>query len=261
MKFAYLGSGSRGNAALIESADATVLLDCGFAARELFRRCAARNVSPREIDAVVVTHEHSDHVKATGLAALCAQSGAAVFATLGTARALGWAGDGDGPGWRRIFPGRGFSVGGLRFSPAPILHDAAEPVQFVVENGGGRAGFLTDIGAESEAVRAEFSDLDALALECNFDETRLAANPHYPAHVKRRIRGDLGHFSNAAAAALLSRIAGRRLKRVVAAHLSENNNTPQLAASALRAALPRKIEITVATQEDGCDWIAVRPGG
>ena len=156
MKFAYLGSGSRGNAALIESADATVLLDCGFAARELFRRCAARNVSPREIDAVVVTHEHSDHVKATGLAALCAQSGAAVFATLGTARALGWAGDGDGPGWRRIFPGRGFSVGGLRFSPAPILHDAAEPVQFVVENGGGRAGFLTDIGAESEPCAPSF---------------------------------------------------------------------------------------------------------
>jgi phosphoribosyl 1,2-cyclic phosphodiesterase len=285
MRFTVLGSGSTGNATLIEArahaSDAhptRVLVDCGLTRRTLTQRLAQRGVALSQIDAVFVTHEHSDHVGC--LASLMKFHGTSVVTSAGT-----WAGCAprllanmtatdalasvnahalasmDAP----VLPplqhvaraGESVTIGALTLTPFAVPHDATEPLQVVVSDGQSRLGVVTDLGEPNATVTRALSDCDALLLEANHDETMLANGP-YPPFLRRRIGGAHGHLANSQSAALLSDCRHHGLRRVVAAHLSQHNNTPQLAATALARAmgwLPD--QINVADAKTGTPWFEV----
>lgn len=253
LRFCCLGSGSEGNALVVEAHDGLtvtrVLVDNGFGPRELARRLARAALAPDDIDAVVVTHEHSDHVG--GVHALARTRRIAVFASLGTARAAQFDAAVE---WQRMRAQEPVAIGGLSITPVAVSHDAAEPLQLVFTDGQGRLGLLTDIGCPTTAVAEAFTALDALILECNHDEQMLAAGD-YPRFLKARIAGDRGHLSNAQAAALLARIDRTRLRFIAAAHLSRKNNRPELARGALaQAAACAATDIHIAHQDAGLPW-------
>lgn len=250
MRFASLGSGSRGNALLVEVNQTRVLIDAGFGPREITRRLAALRVDTREIAAVLVTHEHSDHL---GGAYACARNfGWRVFMTAGT-----FAASGDRHGACRpdlVDSHQCFHLGDLQIAPFPVPHDAREPVQFILGDGCSRLAVLTDAGHVTPHMVSMVDQCDAIVLECNHDRRMLAQGP-YPEHLKRRVGGPLGHLDNDAAASLLARIDQSRLRHVVAAHLSEKNNSPDMARRALGDVLGCAPEwVGVADQTRGLDW-------
>lgn len=249
IRFASLGSGSKGNALLVESGGTRVLLDCGFGPRELARRLALLSIAPADIDALLITHEHADHVG--GAARCAARFGWTVHASHGTVAAADQLAD---CAVRRFDSHACFAIGALEIHPYPVPHDAREPTQFVFSDGASRLGVLTDAGMITPHIVAMLRDCAALVLECNHD-AELLANGRYPPQLKRRIAGGFGHLDNAAAAGLLRTIAGWRLRHVVAAHLSEENNRPELARAALAEALGCSADwIGVANQTEGCAW-------
>ena len=251
MRFASLGSGSRGNSLLVEAGATRVLVDCGFSARTMRARLARLGLAPENIDAVLVTHEHSDHLG--GVAGFAGRFGIPVLLTHGTHAAAGAEVSGL-PECRLIDSHEVFSIGDLEIRPFPVPHDAREPVQYLFSDGAARLGVLTDCGAVTAHVVEMLQACDALVLECNHDRELLASS-RYPFMLRQRIAGNYGHLGNHQAASLLSRIEQRRLRHVVAAHLSEENNRPELAAEALAGALACDAGwIGIATQEEGCGW-------
>lgn len=249
MRFAWLGSGSRGNAALVEADGFCLMVDCGLGLKGVRSRLARLGRRPEDIEAILVTHEHADHIG--GVARFAASAGIRVLATAGTAR--GFRG---GPPTRLEFIGahEAFELGPFGIMPVAVPHDAREPCQFVFSDGQATLGILTDLGRATPHVQACLDGCDALALECNHDEAMLAAGP-YPEALKRRVGGGLGHLSNGQAAGLVAALDTSRLKHVVALHLSEQNNTPALARAALAGALGcAPGEIAVAAQDEGLDW-------
>jgi phosphoribosyl 1,2-cyclic phosphodiesterase len=251
MRFASLGSGSSGNALVVESGGTRVLLDCGFGPEEIVARLGRVGLAPGDLDAVIVTHEHEDH--AGGVAQLCARHDVLVYLTRGTYSSLGAEG---GAISRRKFIDAltAFSIGGLEITPYTVPHDAREPVQFVLSNGAAKLGVLTDAGCSTPHITRSLSGVHALVLECNHDLDMLMSGP-YPAPLKRRIAGRFGHLSNADSAEIVRAMDCGRLQHVIAAHLSRQNNTPELARAALAGALGCAPEwIGVATQEDGFAW-------
>ncbi len=265
MRFTSLGSGSDGNALLIESQDGSrltrILIDCGFSLRESRRKLRAAGVEPEQLDAVLVTHEHSDHMG--GVFRLSRAHRIPAWLTHGTLSAsAGESMPADTDAlpelFRAVTPDQVFEVGGLRIMPVSVPHDAREPVQYVIDDGRVRLGVLTDLGHGSAHVRRAYSGMDALVLECNHDSGLLAANTVYPEGLKRRISGPWGHLANDAAADLLASLDNRRLRLVVAAHLSAQNNSPALAQQALAAALQTDPgSVGVADQETGFHWIEI----
>lgn len=252
MRFASLGSGSRGNALLVEADGTRVLIDCGFGPRELGKRLARLGVDVGDIDAILVTHEHSDHVG--GVARCVGRHGIAVYATAGTCAAAVGLADLQ---VRRIDTHSGFAIGGLEVHPYPVPHDAREPVQFVLSDGRHRLGVLTDAGHVTPHMVSMLAGCDAIMLECNHDPDMLARG-NYPWPLKQRIAGRFGHLDNEAAAGLLRQVDVRRLQHVVCAHLSEQNNRPALAVAAVSLALGCTPDwVGVAGQDDGCDWRAL----
>jgi len=251
MRFASLGSGSGGNALLIESGTTRVLLDCGFGPSELTARLNRVGLAPGDLSAVIVTHEHEDHCG--GVAALASRFGIPVYLTRGTLSALG----AEGRAIRHrvlIDPYTKFAIDGVEVRPFPVPHDAREPVQFVISDGAVRLGMLTDTGQPTPHIAEVLSGVDALVLECNHDLDMLMNGP-YPARLKNRIAGRLGHLANTASAELVRAVDCTRLQHLVAAHISRTNNTPELARTALAHALGCDAEwIGVATQEDGFAW-------
>lgn len=268
MRFTSLGSGSEGNALLIETGDGVrttrVLIDCGFRLREAEKRLRAAGVEPASINGILVTHEHGDHVG--GVFRLSRAHNIPVHITHGT-----WVGS-AGEAWSNtagdelaeraqvhvIAPDQAFELGGLSVLPVSVPHDAREPVQYVIDDGRAKLGVLTDIGHGTAHVQRAYSGLDALVLECNHDAAMLASNERYPDVLKRRISGRWGHLANDAAAEILSGLERARLRKVIAAHLSRQNNAPELARAALAAVLDTSIdEIGVADQDSGLSWIEV----
>lgn len=249
IRFASLGSGSKGNALLVESGGTRVLLDCGFGPRELALRLQRLGVAPDSIAAVLVTHEHADHVG--GAARCAARFGWTIHASHGTAAAASQLADIP---VRRFDSHASFALGALEIHPYPVPHDAREPTQFVFSDGASRLGILTDAGMVTPHIVAMLQECAALVLECNHDADMLAAG-RYPPPLKRRIAGNFGHLDNRAAAGLLRALGGRRLRHVVAAHLSEENNTPERARAALAEALGCTADwIGVASQSEGFAW-------
>ena len=251
MRFACLGSGSQGNALVVEAGNTRLLLDCGFTLRETFIRLVRLGLEPDTIDAVVVTHEHSDHI--CGVARFARKLGIPVWLTHGTLRSAGkafasLAGVNIIEGYER------FSIGDIEVEPYPVPHDAEEPAQFVFGNGALRLGVLTDTGCSTPHIEEILSDCNALVLECNHD-AQMLANSDYPESLKRRVGGRFGHLENAAAASLLARLNCSRLQHVIAAHLSQKNNTPLLAQTILSDALNCEVDwIGVASQSEGFGW-------
>jgi phosphoribosyl 1,2-cyclic phosphodiesterase len=248
MRFASLGSGSRGNATVVQHGQTTVLLDCGFSAREAKRRLTRLGVNPEKLTAIVVTHEHSDHI--SGVNTLARQLDVPVYATEGTRRTA-LAGLSS---VRCISAHKPLTLADLYFEPFPVPHDAKEPCQFVITDGAMRLGVLTDTGEITAHICEQLDGCEALVLECNHDET-LLMDGDYPPALKHRVSGRYGHLSNDQAAAMLLQIDTSRLKHLAAAHLSEKNNTPQLAVRALSGSLGCEEQwIQVAGQEYGLDW-------
>lgn len=250
LRFAYLGSGSQGNGLVVESGGTRVLLDCGFTIKDTVARLARLGLAADDLDAIVVTHEHDDHVG--GVGRLARRFGLPVWATHGTVRES----DGvlDGADIRIIEGYRPFSVGPIEILPYPVPHDAGEPAQYVFSDGAVRLGVLTDVGQGTPHVTAVLSGCDALALECNHDRDMLWRGP-YPPSLKERVGGRLGHLDNASSAALLAALDRSRLQHVVAVHLSQQNNSPDLARRALAEVLGCADDwVAVADQNAGLDW-------
>jgi phosphoribosyl 1,2-cyclic phosphodiesterase len=250
LRFASLGSGSSGNATLICTRDATVMLDCGFSMAETTRRLARLGLRPDQIDAVVVTHEHEDHIG--GVARFARRHDIPVWMSHGTWRGLEAVFDGVQV---NLVEGYGtFSVGSMQVEPFPVPHDAREPAQFVFGDGTFRLGIITDAGETTPHIETTLGNCDALVIECNHDADMLARS-NYPPRLRARIAGRLGHLDNAAAAQLLARVAGNKLRHVIAAHLSQQNNSSVLAQQALSNVLGCDPEwIGVADQDEGFDW-------
>ncbi len=257
LRFASLGSGSKGNALVVEARAASgptrVLIDCGLTLTETERRLARLELEPDSIGAILVTHEHGDH--ACGVFDYAAAHGAAVYLTYGCLDALRAEG--------RVLEGvrtvlvngrEKAAFGDLEISPFTVPHDAREPVQYVLSDGAARLGVLTDIGASTAHVEQRLSGLDALVLECNYDADMLW-NGVYPKWLKERIAGPLGHLDNRESARLLAALERSRLKHLIGAHLSQQNNRPALARAALARAIGcEESWIGLATQEEGFGW-------
>jgi phosphoribosyl 1,2-cyclic phosphodiesterase len=251
MRFASLGSGSEGNGLVVEAGTSRVMIDCGFGVRDTAVRLARIGLAPGDIDAIVVTHEHTDHVG--GVAAFASKHAIPVWLTFGTMTIVGE----RFAGMERVYGFDShdrFAVGALEVHPFPVPHDAREPVQFVITDGAVRLGVLTDLGMSTPAVERALSGCEALVLETNHDAAMLSEGP-YHASLKSRIGGRFGHLDNAASAALLASLDNSRLRHIVAAHLSKQNNTPAHARAALAQALGCTEDwIGVADQAAGFDW-------
>lgn len=251
MRFACLGSGSQGNALVVEAGDTRVLLDCGFSIKETTARLARLGLTPEDLTAIVVTHEHSDHIG--GVTRVANRFNLDVYVSHGTLSYLS-ALDQTPARCTVIDSHTRFAIDNIWVEPFPVPHDAREPVQFVFGDGQQRLGVLTDTGTSTPHIESMLSRCDALVLECNHDETLLNNGP-YPPSLKQRVGGRFGHLSNTAAAQLLASIDSTRLQHIVAAHLSEKNNLPGLAQGALAAALGCETgEIGLADQQSGFDW-------
>jgi len=257
LRFASLGSGSRGNATVVQSGATRVLVDCGFSARETVKRLARIGLEAESLTAILLTHEHADH--ASGAAAFAARFGLPVFLSAGTHRALVSRGcfDGVKVDRNRILRGVAFSLGSLTVLPVRVPHDAQEPCQYVFESAGAKLGVLTDIGDVTPQVLAAYGGCHALLLESNHDIGMLRSGP-YPAALQARVGGEYGHMSNDQAAQLLRALDTSRLHALVLAHLSEQNNQPALARRMAAAAIGwRESEVSVASQAEGHGWVQV----
>ena len=251
MRFCCLGSGSEGNGLVVESGTTRILVDCGFSISETVTRLARHGIAPDSLAAVIVTHEHADHIG--GVPRFAGRYKLPVWLTHGTLAASNGrlkalpavqAFDGHDP----------FGIGDIGVAPIPVPHDAREPVQFVFGDGARRLGLLTDTGMSTPHVVQCLTGCDALVLECNHDPELLAGSD-YPAALKSRISGRHGHLANAAAADLLRELDSSRMQHVVAAHLSRQNNRPELARAALAGALGCSPGwIGIAEQDTGFGW-------
>ena len=238
MRLCVLASGSGGNTTFIEAGGARVLVDAGLSYRETKRRCAQAGLDLRELTDILLTHEHADHC--FGAAAIARKVGARVHATNGTLEALR---DPPPPELCFALPRDGALLlgGGLHVRAIPVPHDAVEPVAYAFEErlDSGRcvrAAVVTDLGCAPRTLSKALRGLDALVLETNYEERLLLEGPH-PLAVKRRVRSDLGHLSNAQAAKLDGRVLHPGLQHLVLAHLSEHSNTPSHARRQAEAVL------------------------
>jgi phosphoribosyl 1,2-cyclic phosphodiesterase len=257
LRIAVLGSGSGGNAVVVESGEHRILIDAGFSSRELARRMALLAIAPASLEALVLTHEHIDHCR--GADRFARRHGLPVYATAGT---LGRAGLGAETAARAtaLASGEPREIAGFCVEPFAIPHDAHEPVGLVIEDGAGRrVGLVADLGTRSQLAWGRLANLDVLVLETNHDLDMLRTGP-YPWSLKQRVAGRHGHLSNREAAEGLPELICDRLRWVVLYHLSRTNNLPGLAAAAVGEALDRErcpARLAVTAQDHPTPWLEV----
>ncbi|WP_341918510.1 MBL fold metallo-hydrolase [Polaromonas sp. YR568] len=255
LRFKSLGSGSTGNATLVEATGLRprrLLVDCGLGIRQLSVRLAQAGLADGDIDAIFITHEHSDHIG-------CARQFARrhripVWMSRGTQEGIGLP-DFDGL-LNTARDGEAIDLGELQLMPFTVPHDAREPLQLTCTDGASKLGLLTDLGHATTHLLAHLAHCDALLLECNHD-SELLAQSVYPPFLKRRVGGMYGHLSNAAAGEIARSVAHGGLRQLVAAHLSQQNNRPELARLAMLEALGSATEIMVADAGAGTHWLDV----
>ncbi len=257
LSVAFLGSGSSGNCAVVRCGETAVLVDAGLSLRETKRRLALRGVALEDVAAVLLTHEHSDHVH--GALSLARKAGLPVYATAGTADAAGF----PGPLFadvRTVRGGRDLVIGDLHVRVTSTPHDGVESVCYAFADAAGRRiGVATDLGHLSRPVLDALRDCDVLGLEANHDEDLLREGP-YPVVLKRRILSDVGHLSNEAAAEGLRALVGPRTRAVAALHVSRHNNTYPLAERVFREALAEvggAVALAVARHDVPTEWTTV----
>lgn len=252
MRFASLGSGSKGNATIVERGEASVLVDCGFSVRQTVQRLAQLQRRPEDLSAILVTHEHSDHIK--GALPLAKRYGLPLMMTAGTARAAGLdSALNAGVDLRIIASDKTFQFSGLEISPVSVPHDAREPVQFVFYDGQYRLGVLTDLGSITPHVIDQFNACDGFLVEANHDEQMLATGS-YPYSLKQRVASDWGHLSNRQTAELLRQLDTKALQVLVVGHISQQNNRRSHVAAELEPLVADLPQILYACQDEGFEW-------
>ena len=250
LRFACLGSGSSGNGLVVECGRTRVLMDCGFSIAETRERLGRVGLAPSDLAGIVVTHEHDDHIG--GVAAFAKKHAIPVHLTRGTGMAL----PEDFPAVlvRYIDPHSAFAIDALLVEPVAVPHDAREPVQYTFSDGATRLGVVTDLGCVTQHVVDRLSGCEALVVECNHDLDMLMGGP-YPFGLKQRVAGRFGHLSNSEAGHLVAALDRSRLRHLIAAHLSQQNNRAELARRALAAAAGCSDDwIGVACQDEGFAW-------
>jgi phosphoribosyl 1,2-cyclic phosphodiesterase len=262
MRICVLGSGSRGNCTLVETGSTVLLIDNGFSGVEISRRLRAIGREPSMLTAILVTHEHNDHIAGVGV--LSRQIGVPVYANPGTHRAA------EGRLGRlaaRLEFGTGepFVINDLQIHPFAVSHDTADPVGFVISDGRCRVGYCTDTGKITTLIEHHLRGCHALVLESNHDPRMLREGP-YPLRLQQRVRSSQGHLANEDAGRFLQRtVAGNSsLIHVVLAHLSETNNLPRLALEAARASLGpdfERLRVVAARQDRPCALLDLTIGG
>ncbi len=229
------------------------MFDCGFGIREMQRRLERAGRSPADLSALIVTHEHGDH--AGGVLAFARRYRIPVWMSYGTFQSLGK--DFSGIDVNFCRDGDSFVVGGLQISAFTISHDAREPLQFHMTDGAMKFGMLTDTGQVTPHIANALSGCDALMVECNYDD-RMLEKSAYPFYLKKRISSVYGHLSNSCAGEFLAQVDHSRLKKVIGAHLSQNNNLPELAREAIEEVVDAgRTEIVIAGQDDGFEWMEI----
>jgi phosphoribosyl 1,2-cyclic phosphodiesterase len=234
IRFVVLGSGSGGNAAIVECGGLRLMIDAGLSAKQLSLRLQQVGVDPASLDGILLTHEHGDHVR--GLKVFLKQNPVAVFATAATARVVREAGI-EGGKWKFFEAGQVFNIGGIAVETFAIQHDAVDPVGFVVGHDTRRLGFLSDAGFVTRSMTERLRGLNGIFVEANYDEGLLEADTKRPWSIKQRISSRHGHLSNSQVTELIRDIAHPALGRVVLGHLSSDCNTPEIILTQLRTCL------------------------
>lgn len=249
MWLASLGSGSKGNATLVRSAQGCILIDCGFSLKQFEKRLQKLALTGYDISAILVTHEHSDH--ASGVARVAAKYGIPLCMTVGTARVL------NIDNYQVISGGQKLQLLDLIIDVVTVPHDAAEPVQFVFKDQikHRSLGILTDSGHITGHMLQAYDNLHGLLLEFNYDPQMLRDGP-YPYHLKQRVSGNHGHLSNQQSIDLLRQINTKQLDCLIAGHISQKNNSPDLVDSLLRE-LDHHAAPVIACQNQGFEWIEI----
>src|ERR1700751_3741976 len=248
-----LGSGSAGNSALVATDHCKILIDGGLSARQLVLRLEQCGVAPEQLDGVVLTHEHTDHI--CGLEVLCRKFDLPIYCNRLTAEALLSGGLSERcRNWRLFGTGAEFSICDITVQTFPVPHDAVDPLGFALHAGSGSLGFITDLGYVTKLIVERLRQVQTLVIETNHDEKLLQNDTHGPWPVKKRIQSRHGHLSNTAAAGVIEQLLPGAIDRVVLGHLSRDCNTPALATGAVREQLEKSgkvdIEIYCATQSE-----------
>ena len=253
MDIALLASGSRGNAVLVRSGGSAFLVDAGLSAREITARLGSLGVSPSDLLGIVLTHEHTDHIR--GVGPLARRFGLPVWTNRATIEA-GKAALGKLPRWVEVTMSVPFEIGDVWLEPFSIPHDAADPFGLTLKSSQGyHVGLATDMGFVTQLVRTRLQGLNGLILEFNHDLPMLLDGP-YPWSIKQRIRGKLGHLNNKDAAGLLGEVASPDLEWVICAHMSQKNNEKEIVVHEAKGALngflssPSSASLHVATQAE-----------
>ena len=255
MRFASLGSGSKGNGTLVATENTCVLVDCGFTIKKTEQRLARLGKTAEDITAIVVTHEHGDHI--SGVGPFARKYDKPVYITAGTHRTGKL---GEVSKLELISSHHVFQIGDLTINPVPVPHDAKEPVQFVFSFGKKKLGVLTDLGSTTQHITKQYEDCDALILESNHCPEMLLSSS-YPYSVQQRVGGDWGHLSNQQAASFLKATFFKErsaLQYLVLAHLSEENNSQHLVEGEVVADIVDRVEnVLFASQDNGFDWLQI----
>jgi|SRR5450432_3559155 len=247
-----LGSGSAGNSALLTTDHCRLLIDGGLSARQIILRLALCGFTPNELDGILLTHEHGDHV--CGLEVLCRKFQIPIYCNALTAEAVRCGSLGAHRHWRIFRTGAAFSICDITVESFSVPHDAVEPIGFVFHGGASALGYITDLGYATRLTIERLREVQTLVIETNHDEKLLQNDPHRPWPVKQRIQSRHGHLSNAAAAAVIEQLLPGKIRRAVLGHLSRDCNSPALAAGAIQAQLEKSgrcdVEVFCATQSE-----------
>lgn len=256
MRFSVLGSGSKGNCTLVEAGSTRVLIDNGFSAKELIRRLEQIGVAPESLTAIVLTHEHDDHIKGAGV--LARRLNLPVYANTPTLRAAE-SRMGQLPAVREFGTGETFTIQELEIHPFGISHDTADPVGFVFADGAARLGYCTDTGIITRLIRHHLHACQALILEANHD-IGMVKNGPYPLPLKQRVLSSRGHLANGDSLSLAAELADASLGLLVLAHLSEVNNHPQIVLDEARSRLQgfSRLNVLLAEQHQASPLLEIR---
>jgi phosphoribosyl 1,2-cyclic phosphodiesterase len=258
MRFSVLGSGSAGNAAVVECGGLRLLIDAGLSAKQLTVRLLQVGIEPGSLDGILLTHEHGDHIR--GLKVFLKQNPVPVFTTPATARVVREAGI-EGGTWKFFEAGQVFPISGIKVETFAIQHDAVDPVGFVIGHGAQRLGFLSDAGFITRNMTERLRGLDGLFVEANYDEGLLEADTKRPWSIKQRISSRHGHLSNNQVTELIREIAHPALGRVVLGHLSSDCNTPEIALTRIGKCLADlghgHVGLNCACQHEPTEWFEI----
>jgi phosphoribosyl 1,2-cyclic phosphodiesterase len=252
MRFSSIGSGSKGNSTIIEYDDTVILVDCGFSLKVTEKRLGLLGISPSKINAILVTHEHSDHIR--GVSALAKKYEIPVMATAGTSKFLR---NSSALNLTCIDTQSDFHIENLTVTPVLVPHDAREPVQFIIRGGLLTFGILTDVGAITEHIIELYQCCDGLMIESNHDEDMLL-NGSYPRSLKNRVSSNWGHLNNKQMLYFLKNIELEQLQELVIGHISENNNSVALVKETISEISKQLLSVSYATQNEGFDWIQLK---